>query len=148
MDELAFFYWFMVVMIVIAIIVFITLLRVTAGYGQHASKKWGPSISDKAGWVIMEIPTVIVYMLLYLIGQFQLNPVTLVFSGLFLMHYIYRTFIFPLLIRGKRKMPLSIIIFGMTFNNVNAYLQGRWINTLSGGYPTSWFVVPRNILSI
>ncbi len=142
MDELAFFYWFMVVMIVIAIIVFITLLRVTAGYGQHASKKWGPSISDKAGWVIMEIPTVIVYMLLYLIGQFQLNPVTLVFSGLFLMHYIYRTFIFPLLIRGKRKMPLSIIIFGMTFNNVNAYLQGRWINTLSGGYPTSWFVVP------
>ncbi|MHA1150433.1 MAG: hypothetical protein ACTSR8_19620 [Promethearchaeota archaeon] len=135
MDELAFFNWFMIGMIVIAIAVFIALLYKTAGYGQHISKEWGATINDKAGWVIMEIPTVIVYIILYIVGDFQLNPVTIVFSALFLMHYGYRTFIFPALIRGKRQMPWMIIIFGMMFNTANAYLQGRWINTLSGGYP-------------
>jgi len=142
MDEMIFFNWFMILMIILAVIIFITLFKITAGYGQHVSKKWGRTINDRIGWVIMEAPTVILFLILYIIGKYQFNPVTLLFSTLFLMHYSYRTFVFPALMRGKRQMPLSIIAFGMMFNTANAYLQGRWINTLSGGYETSWFLTP------
>ncbi len=135
-------------MVIIGVVVFFTLLKITAGYGQHISKKWGPSISDKLGWFIMEVPTVILYVILYIFGNYQLNPITLLFSGLFLFHYGYRSFIFPLLIRGKRKMPWSIIAMGIIFNTANAYLQGRWINTLSGGYDVIWITSPLFIVGL
>ncbi len=148
MDDIVFFNWVMVVMIILAMVVFIALLKKTAGYGQHISNKCGPTINDKVGWFLMEIPTVIVYLIFYVIGDYHLNPMTLLFSGFFLMHYGYRTFIFPALIRGKRQMPWSIISLGMIFNTINAYLQGRWINTISGGYETSWLLTPIFIVGI
>ncbi len=148
MDDSIFFNWFMIVMIIIAVLVFISLLKITAGYGQHISKKWGPSINDKLGWLIMEIPTLILYTIFYIIGDYHIKFMTLLFSGLWVMHYGYRTLIFPSLIRGKRKMPVTIILFGMIFNSANAYLQGRWINTLSGGYETSWLLTPMFIIGI
>jgi len=148
MDEIVFFNWFMIIMIVLALIVFITLFKITAGYGQHITKKWGVSINDKIGWIIMELPVVVFYLILYIIGSYHFNPVTILFSSLFLFHYSYRTFIFPNLMRGKRQMPLSIIVFGMTFNTANAYLQGRWINTLSGGYEINWLITPLFLVGI
>ena len=148
MDDSIFFTWFMIVMIIIAILVFISLLKITAGYGQHISKKWGPAINDKVGWVIMEIPTVILYFIFYIIGDYQTKFMTLLFSGLWFMHYGYRTFVFPSLIRGKREMPVTIILFGMIFNSANAYLQGRWINNFSGGYKTNWLLNPKFIIGI
>ena len=148
MEEIEFFNWFMIIMIIVGVLVFIILLFITAGYGQHFTKKWGPAINDKLGWFIMELPTVIVYLILYIVGDFHFNPMTLLFSALFLMHYGYRTFIFPTLIKGKRKMPWTIISFGMIFNTANAYLQGRWINTLSGGYEPNWFLTPMFIVGI
>jgi protein-S-isoprenylcysteine O-methyltransferase Ste14 len=138
----------MIVMIIIAVLVFISLLKITAGYGQHISKKWGPTIKDKVGWVIMENPTLILYALFYIIGDYQTKFLTLLFSGLWFMHYGYRTFIFPSLIRGRRQMPVTIILFGMIFNSANAYLQGRWINKLSGGYESSWLLTPMFIVGI
>ncbi|TXT67702.1 MAG: 3-oxo-5-alpha-steroid 4-dehydrogenase [Promethearchaeota archaeon] len=129
--ELTFYYYFLLGMIFIGLVVFIILFFVTAGYGQHYKKeKWGSAVNDRVGWVIMEIPTVIVYIVLYFMGNYHFEFFTILFSSLFLMHYGYRTFIFPMLIRGKNKMPITIIIFGMMFNTANAYLQGRWINTL------------------
>ena len=148
MDDGIFFNWFMIVMIIIAVLVFISLLKITAGYGQHISKKWGLSINDKVGWVIMEIPTIILYALLYLIGNYHTKFMTLLFSGLWFMHYGYRTFIFPSLMRGKRQMPVTIILFGMIFNSANAYLQGRWINKHSGGYEITWLLTPMFIIGI
>lgn len=146
--ELYFFYWFMLGMMILGIIVFIILFFITAGYGQYYKKeKWGPAINDKAGWIIMEAPTVIVYLILYFVGDHKFEFFTLFFSALFLMHYGYRTFIFPMLIRGKHKMPITIIIFGMMFNTSNAYLQGRWVNTLYS-YKISWLLTPFFIIGI
>jgi 3-oxo-5-alpha-steroid 4-dehydrogenase 1 len=148
MNDFFFFTWFMIFMIIFAILVFISLLKITAGYGQHISKKWGPAINDKIGWVIMEIPTVIIYAVFYIRGDYQTKFMTLLFSGLWFMHYGYRTFIFPSLIRGKRQMPITIILFGVIFNSANAYLQGQWINKLSGGYETNWLSTPMFIIGI
>jgi len=125
-----------------SIVFFIVLFFITAGYGQHVNKKWGPTINNKLGWVVMEIPTVIIYLIYYLIGKRKIEVIPLIFLSIWLLHYTQRAFIFPLLIRGKEPMPISIILMGITFNGINTYLQARWINTFSPSYPETWLFNP------
>ena len=42
-------------------------------------------------------------------------------------------------------MPLSIALSGIFFNLMNAWLNGYYIFTLSGGYPDQWLYDPRFI---
>ncbi len=51
--SLAFFNGFLIAMVATAIAVFASLFFVDAGYGQYVSKRWGKSIDNRAGWVIM-----------------------------------------------------------------------------------------------
>jgi hypothetical protein len=46
-------------MAVMAVIVFVALFYFKAGYGYLSTSKWGPKISNKAAWVIMEAPAFI-----------------------------------------------------------------------------------------
>ncbi|MFW9999130.1 MAG: methyltransferase [Candidatus Hodarchaeota archaeon] len=132
-----------------SIIFFIVLLFITAGYGQHINKKWGPAINNnKLGWITMELPTVIIYLIYYLIGERKTELMPLIFLFIWMIHYSHRTFIYPLLIRGKHPMPISIILMGITFNGINTYLQARWINTFSPLYPVNWFFNPIFIIGI
>ena len=57
--------------------------------------------------------------------------------------YLQRAFIFPLLIRGKGRMPLGIVVMGMVFNTLNALMQGGWIFYVSpADYYAGWFAQP------
>ena len=47
-------------MVVLAVVVFAALQYFKAGYGYLRSKGWGPMIDNKLGWVLMEIPVLIV----------------------------------------------------------------------------------------
>ena len=40
---------------------FILLFFVAAPYGRHARRGWGPTLSDKAGWVLMEAADTLVF---------------------------------------------------------------------------------------
>jgi hypothetical protein len=44
----------------VAILIFFLLLRITAPYGRHASARWGPQIDNNIGWLLMELPVLIV----------------------------------------------------------------------------------------
>ena len=59
---------------------------------------------------------------------------------IFELHYFQRSFIFPLLIKGKSKMPAGIMLMGITFNLLNGYMQGEWIFYLAPQdmYTKSW----------
>ncbi len=142
MDEFLIFNLLMITFGLSSIVVFILLFRIPAGYGQHVSKKWGPSIDSKLGWFLMEIPTVFVYFIYYLIGDRRVDTVPLIFMAIWMVHYCQRTFIFPLLIRGKLPMPITIVLMGFVFNGINSYLQARWIYTFSPLYPITWLLNP------
>jgi steroid 5-alpha-reductase/3-oxo-5-alpha-steroid 4-dehydrogenase 1 len=43
-------------------------------------------------------------------------------------------------------MPLAVISFGILFNLMNGYLNGRYIFGFSGGYDSSWLTDPRFIV--
>lgn len=136
---------FLAVMAAIAVIVFFALRRITAGYGMMYTPRWGMTLDNRAGWIIMEAPVFIVMLVLwwYSARRFDVAPLTMFI--LFEIHYFQRSFIFPLLFRSKGKMPISIMMSGLVFNVLNAFMQGGWIFYVSSPdrYPTEWLWSPQ-----
>lgn len=140
-------------MIVLACIVFIALQKITPGYGVTYDKKWGPAINNRIGWVLMEAPVFVAMLLFWIFApeERRCNPAITVMTSLFLLHYFQRSFIFPLLIKGKSKMPFSIILSGIIFNLINAYMIAGWffyVNPTQETYTTSWLYSPLFILGV
>ena len=138
---------FLIVMAVVAVVVFVSLFFVDAGYGKFYDKKWGSAVNNKLGWVLMEAPVFIAMMVLWLCSDRRDDLVRLAFLFLFELHYIQRSFVFPFRLRGKSVMPLSIILMGVTFNVLNALMQGGWIFYLSPDeyYGREWLTTPKFI---
>ena len=147
------FYSFIKTMFIIGGFVFIALFFVQAGYGkfQKSSKIWSILvIPNKIAWVLMECPVFIVMMVFLfkaLNEDRHINIETLTCFLLFQFHYFQRSFIFPFLIKGKSKMPISIMMMGAIFNTCNGILQGNWLFNISSEnfyenlYKTSSFYI-------
>ena len=142
--DLASFNIFLAVMSVIALVVFVSLYFVKAGYGIFRTSSWGPSIPNKLAWVLMEAPVFFVMLYLWAASDRCFEPAVCVIFLLFQLHYFQRSFVFPLLMKGKSRMPLSIMLMGIVFNVLNGYMQGLWIFHLSPSeqYGLSWLTSP------
>jgi 3-oxo-5-alpha-steroid 4-dehydrogenase 1 len=147
---LPFFNRFLIGMTIAGILVFLALCFVDAGYGQYIDRRWGRAISNRVGWVIMELPVVLLFFLYWIASERTLAITPLVFFLLFNLHYCQRTFVFPLLLRGSDLIPLSIVLFGMLFNTANAYMQGAWIFHLSPEslYTPDWLATPQFVIGL
>lgn len=119
-------------------LVFAYLLRREAPYGRYQATGWGPTVSNRLGWVIMEAPAALTILFFYWIGDQAQTP-ALVALLLWELHYLYRAFLYPLRLKtqGKR-IPLVIALSGVFFNVVNGYLNGRWLFTFAPSYPANW----------
>lgn len=148
MFEANFYYSVVGIMIILAVIVFIALQRLTAGYGMMYNPKWGPSLDNHFGWVLMEAPAFICMLLFWLFSDRAAQPALVVMAALFETHYFQRSFIFPLLLRGHSRMPLAIILMGFVFNVINAYIIGGWLFYVSApeSYPAAWLISPSFII--
>ena len=118
--------WLMAVMAVIAVVVFVCLFFVDAGYGKFYSSRWGLSVGNRLGWVLMEAPAFVVMALLFVLSGTR-SAVAWIALMLFELHYFHRSFVFPLLLRGSSRMPLAIVAMGALFNSVNAFMQAGWL---------------------
>lgn len=130
--------------IVLSVVMLPFLMFVTAPYGRHAKEGWGPTVDNRLGWIVMEAPAALVIFAFWLIGEHRGSTAATVLLALWELHYINRAFIYPMRIRatGKR-MPVVVMLSGVLFNCVNGYINGRWLFTLSGGYPDAWLADPR-----
>lgn len=116
----------------IALLVFPLTLKVTAPYGRHSKTGWGPMIPNKLGWVLMEIPSLVLFSYFFLTGSAEKTTVHWILWALWTVHYFNRTIIFPLRTRTKKKkMPAVIASFAMFFNLVNGTLNGYWLGNFS-----------------
>ena len=87
-----------------AVVSFLYLLRRPAPYGRHyAGSGWGPTVSSKLGWIVMEAPAVLFFLFVYFRGQHAWGVVPLVFLVMWQSHYLNRTLIHPLRTRTRRK---------------------------------------------
>jgi 3-oxo-5-alpha-steroid 4-dehydrogenase 1 len=134
--------------IAIAIFIFPVVIRIVAPYGRHATRKWGATIDNRIGWIMMELPALLVFTGFYLGGSGSHPMVTWVFFGMWVLHYLNRTLIFPfrLRTRGKR-MPLAIVFMAIGFNFVNGFINGYYLGSLATNvqYPISYLYDPRFI---
>ena len=132
------FYIFSITWIVIAFIIFCSLFFVVAPYGRHIKQGWGPEISARAGWILMESPCVILMLALAFAAFEYLNYAHIVFLIIWLTHYIHRTFIWPYKVNMEgKKMPVAIVLSAFFFNIVNVSLQAFWIFYFAS-YSNDW----------
>lgn len=138
---------FLLGMSVVALMVFIALYFIKAGYGMFRTKEWGLSLNNKVAWMLMEAPVFVVMLLMWWGSDRRSFPVELVFFLLFQLHYLQRAFIFPFLLKGKSRMPVAIMLMGVIFNLLNGFMQGEWIFYLSPSayYDNGWFATPQFI---
>lgn len=131
--------------IIIGLIVFVVLQKITAPYGRHSTNSWGPMVSNRVGWIMMELPVLLVlYGFLLVYGKWPSNPV-IVFVALFSIHYVNRSLIFPFRIKTRgKKMPFLIACSAIFFNLMNGSLLGYYF-TRFDWYTNVWFTDPRFI---
>lgn len=145
-----FYYTVAGLMIVMAVIVFVALQRLKAGYGMMYNPKWGPTVGNRLGWILMEAPVFVAMLLFWLLSPRRTEPALIVMTLLFEFHYFQRSFIFPFLLRGKNRMPIAIILMGVVFNLINSYMIGGWFFYVSpaDAYPVEWLASPLFILGV
>lgn len=141
---------FLGVMSIIALFVFIALYFIKAGYGMFRTASWGFSINNKLAWILMEAPVFIVMAILWWNSDRYHLLVPLIFFLLFQLHYFQRAFIFPLLLKGKGRMPLAIMLMGVVFNLLNGFMQGEWLFYLTPAtlYTPAWLMTPQFIIGV
>jgi protein-S-isoprenylcysteine O-methyltransferase Ste14 len=133
------------ILIALALVTFVLVSRVTAPYGRHQSERadWGPTMSARLGWIVMESPAVLVFAWIYLQGQQRFEAVPLILLGLWQFHYVQRTLVFPFRMRNQgKRMPVLICASAFVFQVLNSYVNARWISQW-GGYDPSWLADPR-----
>lgn len=93
----------------------ILICGIPAVYGRYApncSSLWGFNMNGKLAWVVQECPNVVLGVSNIILGRPECltSTVNQVFMAMFLVHYVNRTFIYPLQIRGGKPTPFSVRI--------------------------------------
>jgi 3-oxo-5-alpha-steroid 4-dehydrogenase 1 len=128
--------------LVLAVATFVGLQVIVAPYGRHGRGGWGPTLPARIGWLVMESPAPLVFLGVYLAGPHRAELVPLVLLLLWQTHYVQRSFVYPFLVRGAARMPISVMAMAIAFNVLNGFINARWVSAL-GSYPTSWLADPR-----
>ncbi|MBK9109763.1 MAG: hypothetical protein IPM92_15685 [Saprospiraceae bacterium] len=127
--------------IAVALLTYVSLQFVTAPFGRHTHEKWGTSISNKWGWFIMELPSLMIMCYFFYTAIQGTDSYVWILFLLWIVHYFNRTIVYPLRIKTTpKKMPLLIVCSAIFFNVVNAGLNGNFLAEAAAGdmYTASW----------
>jgi protein-S-isoprenylcysteine O-methyltransferase Ste14 len=132
----------------LAAVTFVVLMFLSAPYGRHARPGWGPTISARLSWILMELPCVTLFVWVYLRGEHRFELVPLALLVLWQAHYLHRTFIYParIRIRGKRT-PVLIVVLAFIFQSMNSWINAFWLSH-AGDYAGDWIRDPRFIIGV
>lgn len=130
--------------IILALLMVPIQLRITAPYGRHTRRGWGPMIDNRLGWILMEIVSPLTFAWFFLSGDQPKTTPMWIFFSLWIAHYLNRSLIFPLRLHTTgKKMPVSIALSAVFFNVVNGFTNGYWLGSLGPAYPENWLYDPR-----
>ena len=98
------------------------LILVSAPYGRHFRPGWGPNLPNRAAWFLMELPALLA-IVFFIVGTPQaVHPAVWVPLIFWLIHYAYRTFVFPALMRpSDQTFPVALVVFAIAFNVLNGF---------------------------
>jgi 3-oxo-5-alpha-steroid 4-dehydrogenase 1 len=122
-----------------------TLFLQSAPYGRHHRKGWGFSLRARTAWIAMELPAMVVIAVMAAASR-RFTPVTLLLLCAWEVHYLYRTLVYPALMRSSpRTFPLLLAVIAWVFNTANCYVNGWHLFYEGAAYPLEWLTDPRFI---
>jgi len=123
---------------------------VDSPYGRFGAQGFGPAVSPRVGWVLMELPAVLAFVGFHAAGERATEPVPLMFLGLWLVHYLNRGLLFPLRLRVREGAGFSwlVVAFGWAVTTVHGYLNGAWVGGLGSHLTPAWLTDPRFLSGI
>ena len=133
--------------IIMAVLIFILLQFVVAPFGRHTRNDWGPMISNKLGWIIMESVSPITFFYFFINGSLEKTNTMWIIASFWASHYINRSVIYPFRIKDNgKKMPLLITFSAIFFNFMNGFLNGYFIGNFGDQYSNNWLFSPAFIV--
>ena len=138
-----------IVWMVIGVITFLVLLKVTQPYGRHVTNNWGPMMSNRLGWIIQEAPSMVFLSIFFFTGHGYKPKAVWFFWALWVLHYINRSFIFPFRMQtNDKKIPVLIVCSAIFFNFMNGFVNGTFLGNFGGAYTDAYFTSPRFIIGL
>lgn len=110
--------------------VFVLLFYIKAPYGKFGHSGRAVFVWDsRIAWMLMELPAAATIFIMYLYSPArEEGSLNVVYLLIWEFHYLYRTFIFPLLMKGSRKnFPAIIVLSAWFFNVMNGFINGYFL---------------------
>jgi 3-oxo-5-alpha-steroid 4-dehydrogenase 1 len=114
------------------------LFFVPAPYGRHQRRGWGPALPARAGWMLMELPAVVVPVVAFVHAGGTAASDGVWLLALWQLHYLQRTFVFPLRMRPGARKPVVTVVLALAFNVMNGWLNGT---ALAGWRADAWAAI-------
>jgi protein-S-isoprenylcysteine O-methyltransferase Ste14 len=130
-----------------ALVLPLTLLF-TAPFGRHFSSRFGPTVGNRLGWIVMESPAIWWFTWIFVSGIYgrdatSENRVVWILWSIWMIHYLNRGLIFPIRIRTRgKRIPLLVVGFALMFQLVNGYLNGMALGRDGSQYTSGWLAQP------
>lgn len=123
-------------MVVIAPCVFVLLFFISAPYGRYLRTGWGPAVSSRTGWLLMEAPASL--LMLSVLLFIPVNFVVYLFLVVWQVHYFHRAFVYPFTLTSRRRIPITVVVMAIVFNSANAFLNGYHFVLYQDWYGQEW----------
>jgi 3-oxo-5-alpha-steroid 4-dehydrogenase 1 len=140
---------------VYAILVFVSSFFGTAQYGGRfggGKRSKGVKLNAKTGWILMELPGLLVFPVVFFLGSKSDQLVPMIFLVIWMVHYSNRALITPLLMRvqpgSNASFALSVVIAGWLTLFLHGYFNAAYISEFSDQYTDEWLTDPRFIVGI
>jgi steroid 5-alpha reductase family enzyme len=123
---------------------FVALFWIPAPYGRHERAGFGPTLPSRVAWVLQELPAPLVFAIVFFRGEHATRLVPLLLLGLWQLHYVQRTFVYPFLMRaGGKRVPVTTVALAILFNLLNGACNAYAISHGALRHSEAWLADPR-----
>lgn len=130
-----------------------------APYGKHANDSMGSvHLNAKFGWWLMELPATVAFIATYLLytpndgAEGPAPGLSKFLAALFIFHYAYRGWYFPLNIRVAKgstsSFSLVVSAVGAFFTGMHGYLHARLYRDIGTHLSDAWLSDPRFVVGL
>lgn len=139
--------WTVTGVLIVSVIMFFVLMVISAPYGRHQRAGWGPTINARLAWVLMEAPSPVGFAVVFFMSESAFEPVPLILLTMFMIHYVYRSFVYPFRTRGGRKTePVLLSSLAFVFNAANGTTNAFAITVVAPHLGSAWLTDPRFLI--
>ena len=119
---------------------------VIAPYGKFSSSSFGVDLDPRFGWWLMEIMATVSFAVFYPLGPNYNRGPSMLFAGLYLLHYANRGWFFPLSLRvvsgSKTRFSLFVSVSGIFVTSLHGYLNAMYYSKFCTFLDWDWVCSP------